>query len=278
MTQIRLGLPHDPPEHLTSIGDWQPTDWGWRVAADVSETDAHDLLAEARINGWASSKPNKYLANDWPQLIVMDVDSTLIDAEVIDLLAAAAGTQRQVASITAQAMHGELDFEESLQRRVATLAGLPESVLSDVSDAIDITPGSKELVDFAKGKNIRVGVISGGFIEVIGPLAHGLGIDYVSANRLEVADGHLTGRTIGRIVDRAMKAELLIDYASQCGADLDRVVAIGDGANDLDMLAAAGMGTAFCAKPITAAASDSCIGFRRLDAALALFGPLPKKT
>ncbi len=278
MPQIRLGLPHDPPEHLASIGVWQPTDWGWRCAADVTDTEAHDLLAEARIHGWAAATPNEYLTSDWPQLIVLDVDSTLINAEVIDMLAAAAGTQHQVASITARAMRGELDFAESLAHRVATLAGLPETVLSDVSDAIELTPGTRELVEFAKHKGVRVGVISGGFIEVIGPLAYELGIDYVSANRLEVVDGHLTGKTIGRIVDRAMKAELLIDYASQCDANLDRVVAVGDGANDLDMLAAAGMGIAFCAKPITAAASDSCIGFRRLDAALALFGPLPKKT
>ncbi|WP_307858242.1 phosphoserine phosphatase SerB [Cellulomonas fulva] len=202
-------------------------------------------------------------------LLVMDVDSTLITGEVIEMLADHAGSRALVTEITERAMRGELDFAASLHERVATLAGLPTSVLDEVLAAIELSPGARELVAAVQERGWAVGLVSGGFVELVGPLAASLGITLFRANALEVADGRLTGRVTGPVVDRAAKAVALRDYAGAVGVDVARAVAIGDGANDLDMLTAAGFGIAFNAKPVVAAQADAVLG-SRLDEALAL--------
>jgi phosphoserine phosphatase len=199
----------------------------------------------------------------------MDVDSTLITAEVIELLAARAGSEQLVAAITERAMRGELDFAASLHERVATLAGLPTSVFADVLAELRLTPGARELVAEVQGRGWSVGLVSGGFIEVVGPLAEPLGITLLRANTLEVVDDRLTGRVSGAVVDRAAKAVALREYAASAGVALEDTVAIGDGANDLDMLAAAGFGIAFNAKPVVAEQADAVVN-DRLDAVLEL--------
>ncbi|MBT0995288.1 phosphoserine phosphatase SerB [Cellulomonas sp. DKR-3] len=199
----------------------------------------------------------------------MDVDSTLITGEVIEMLADHAGSRALVTEITERAMRGELDFAASLHERVATLAGLPTSVLDEVLAAIELSPGARELVAAVQERGWAVGLVSGGFVELVGPLAASLGITLFRANALEVADGRLTGRVTGPVVDRAAKAVALRDYAGAVGVDVARAVAIGDGANDLDMLTAAGFGIAFNAKPVVAAQADAVLG-SRLDEALAL--------
>lgn len=198
----------------------------------------------------------------------MDVDSTLTTSEAIDLLAEVAGVGEQVAAITERAMRGELDFAASLAERVATLEGLPVSVLDEVRERIEFQPGAAELVEAIRSTGGRVGVVSGGFIEIVAPKVAELGIDYATANTLEVADGKLTGRTTGEVIDRAAKARHLLRYCELAGTEPDLCVAIGDGANDLDMLGLAGLGIAYCAKPVTAEQADATISFPRLDAAL----------
>ena len=206
---------------------------------------------------------------DTRRLVVMDVDSTLITGEVVEMLAARAGALERVAAITERAMRGEIDFARSLHERVATLAGLPVSVFDDVLAEAELTPGARELVAELRARDWPVGLVSGGFLEVVAPLADSLGIDLVHANRLEVRDGVLTGRVDGPVVDRAAKATTLADYARRTGVPMARTIAIGDGANDLDMLAAAGTGIAFNAKPVLAASADAVVR-DRLDAVLEL--------
>lgn len=184
-----------------------------------------------------------------PGLVVTDIDSTLISQEVIEELAQAAGTRAQVAAITARAMNGELDFAQSLRERVATLAGVDRSVFFEVLASITPTRGAKELIDAVHRVGGRFGVISGGFEEVVAPLAASLGVDYYAANRLEVRDGMLTGRVLGRIVTAQVKVECLRSWSASLGIPMERTVAIGDGANDVPMMREAGLGIAFCAKP-----------------------------
>ena len=182
--------------------------------------------------------------------MVFDVDSTLIKDEVIELLAEVAGKREQVAEVTERAMRGELDFAQSLRERVAVLEGLPESVFSDVYARIQPTDGVQELIDAIHAAGGLVGAVSGGFTQVLTPLAARLGLDFARANDLEVVDGKLTGQVTGRIVDRTVKAESLIEWAAAAGVSMENTVAVGDGANDLDMLAEAALGVAFNAKPI----------------------------
>ena len=206
------------------------------------------------------------------RLIVFDVDSTLIQGEVIEMLAARVGAEAAVAEVTEAAMRGELDFAESLNRRVATLAGLPASVLEDVGEQIELTPGARTTLRTLRRLGYHCGIVSGGFRQVIAPLAHELMMDFVAANELEIVDGKLTGRVIGPIIDRAGKAKALRDFAQQAGVPMEQTVAVGDGANDIDMLAAAGLGVAFNAKPALREVADASLSHPYLDTVLFLLG------
>ena len=206
------------------------------------------------------------------KLIVMDVDSTLIQQEVIELLAAKVGVADQVVAITAAAMAGELDFAHSLRARVALLEGAPENILAEVRNEIKLTPGARTLVKTLQKLGHEVAVVSGGFTTVIEPLLVELGIVNYRANTLEIAGGKLTGKVIEPIIDRAGKAQALRDFAEKVGVSLEQTIAIGDGANDLDMIAAAGLGIAFNAKPAVKAAADSSLSAPYLDSVLYLLG------
>lgn len=206
------------------------------------------------------------------RLIVFDVDSTLVQGEVIEMLAAHAGAQGKVAAITEAAMRGELDFAESLERRVATLAGLPAAVLDEVAGQLELMPGARTTLRTLQRLGFRCGVVSGGFRRVIEPLAEELKLDFVAANDLEIVDGVLTGRVAGAIVDRAGKATALRAFAGQYDVPLDQTVAVGDGANDIDMLATAGMGIAFNAKPALREVADASLSHPYLDTVLFLLG------
>lgn len=205
-------------------------------------------------------------------LVVLDVDSTLIENEVIELLAEFAGTRAEVAAITESAMRGEIDFSESLIQRVQTLKGLPISVFEDVSRSITVTKGAQQLIDTVHEHDGIVGVVSGGFHEVLDPLAESLNIDAWKANRLDVVNGFLTGHVIGEIVDAQAKKDTLELWATQYQIDLNHTVAIGDGANDLLMMERAGVGIAFCAKPIVQNQADVVINIRDLSEALKIIG------
>lgn len=206
------------------------------------------------------------------KLVVMDVDSTLIQQEVIELLGAKAGRGEEIKEITDRAMRGELDFEASLRARVALLEGLPASVIDEVRSEILLTPGARTLVSTLLKLGHSVGVVSGGFTAVIEPILKDLGISHYRANTLEIVDGKLTGKVLGAVVDRSAKATALRDFAEIEGVALDQTIAIGDGANDLDMIAAAGLGIAFNAKPAVKAAADSALTAPYLDSVLYLLG------
>jgi phosphoserine phosphatase len=206
------------------------------------------------------------------RLVVMDVDSTLIQGEVIEMLAAEAGCLAEVAAITESAMRGELDFAASLRARVALLAGLPESSLEDVRARVLLSPGARTLVRTLKRLGFEVALVSGGFSQVIDGLVAELGIDHSAANTLEIRDGRLTGAVLGEIVDRRGKADALERFAAAAGVPMSQTVAIGDGANDLDMLARAGLGIAFNAKPLVREAADASVNVPYLDTVLYLLG------
>lgn len=183
-------------------------------------------------------------------LLVMDVDSTLIMEEGIDLLGEEAGVGAQVAAITERAMRGELDFEAALRERVALLKGLPEDIFTRIAEKIYFTPGAEDLVKELHKRGYKVGLVSGGFHEIVDRLAEQLGIDYVKANRLEIQQGFLTGQVLGEIVTKDTKLSMLKAWAVENKLDLNQTIAMGDGANDLPMIQAAGIGIAFMAKPI----------------------------
>lgn len=218
------------------------------------------------------------LPGDGPVAVVLDVDSTLIQDEVIELIADHAGTREEVTAVTEAAMRGELDFTDSLHARVATFAGLPTEVLERVGATVRLTPGARTLVTTLVEAGHVVGVISGGFIEVVGPLAEELGIGAARANALEVVDGHLTGAVLGTVVDALAKSDFLTRLAASTGIEMDRTVAVGDGANDLEMMATAQLGVAFCAKPTVREQADVAIEERDLRRVLDLLGiePVPQ--
>jgi phosphoserine phosphatase len=206
------------------------------------------------------------------RLVQFDVDSTFIQQEAIELLASKAGVLDEVSTITESAMRGELDFEQSLRARVGLLAGLPESVLTMVQAEILLTDGAQDLVETLHSKGHSVALVSGGFLDIIDPLIKSLSIKYFKANKLEVVDGVLTGKLVGPVIDRAAKAAALREFAIASGVEIENTVAIGDGANDLDMMAAAGLSIAFNAKPIVVEAADLVISEPSLKSVATLIG------
>lgn len=244
-----------------------------RDAADAFTTvDARSAADPLPATGAFTAVVPQLLREAPRKLLVLDVDSTLIQQEVIELLAAHAGVETEVAAVTEAAMRGELDFTASLHARVATLAGLPATVIDDVRTAIRLSPGAAQLVrSFAAGGH-AVGVVSGGFSQILDPLAEEMALDYAQANLLEIDAGKLTGKVLGAVTDRAAKAEALRRWASQSDVPLQHTIAIGDGANDLDMLAASGFGIAFNAKPAVREAADAQINIPTLAVAADLAG------
>ncbi|MCO7227420.1 phosphoserine phosphatase SerB [Pleionea sp. CnH1-48] len=219
--------------------------------------EGEDAAFNSSLSTWLSELPINYCvqtmtarkASHKPALMLFDMDSTLIQMECIDELARRHGLFEQVASITESAMRGELDFEQSLRKRVALLKGLPVSAIDELADALPLTKGLKELVKIAKQNNIYLAIVSGGFVPFVERLKQDLAFDFARANQLEARDGVLTGGLIGTIVDAEKKRETLLELCHTLGIDIERGWAIGDGANDLKMMSAAGLGIAFDAKP-----------------------------
>jgi phosphoserine phosphatase len=230
------------------------------------------LAAEAARQGLDIAVQPANLLRRGMRLIVMDVDSTLIQGEVIEMLAAHAGFESQVAAITEAAMRGELDFEASLRQRVALLEGVDASAIDEVYDAILLAPGARTMVRTLRRLGYRFAIVSGGFSQITDRLAADLGIHFARANELEIVDGKLTGRILGEVVDRAGKAAALRQFAAEVGVPEASVIAIGDGANDLDMLSAAGLGIAYNAKPLVRDAADTSVNVPYLDAIMYLLG------
>ncbi|MBX3311410.1 MAG: phosphoserine phosphatase SerB [Microbacteriaceae bacterium] len=210
--------------------------------------------------------------NNKPFLVVMDVDSTLINEEVIELLADLAGMRTEIASITEKAMQGEIEFTESLKMRVSLLKGLAPECHSRVLSQISLTQGAEKLVNAVKNAGGYLGLVSGGFIEVIKPLIKGLDIDFCAANQLEISEGFLTGKTTGEVIDRAGKAKALKNWANQLKIPISQTIAIGDGANDIEMFAAAGLSIAFNAKPLARKAAHLVIDNRDLSQIISVLG------
>ncbi len=206
-------------------------------------------------------------------LVIFDVDSTLIEDEVIELLAEAAGKRAEVADVTERAMRGDLDFAESLRERVSTLAGLPASVIDETYSRINITRGAQALIEHIHTKGGKVAAVSGGFSQLLAPLAAKLDLDFWKANDLEIVDGLLTGKVSGAIVDREAKADALQTWATELGLGLDKTIAVGDGANDLGMMNIAGLSVAFNAKPKVRDAAQLVISSKNLEE---LIAALPK--
>ena len=231
-----------------------------------------DLAAVAFEQGVDVAVQENGILRHAQRLVVMDVDSTLIQGEVIEMIAAHAGFEDEVAAITEAAMRGELDFSESLLARVALLEGVEESALDAVYDSLTYAPGARTMIRTLKRLGYRFALVSGGFTRIIEKIAAELDIDYFAANELEVVDGKLTGKILGDIVDRAGKAEALRHFADQARISVKNTVAIGDGANDLDMLAAAGLGIAFNAKPLVRDQARTSVNVPYLDAIVFLLG------
>jgi phosphoserine phosphatase len=259
---------------IRGVSDYPVTGLELRVsvppgAAGRLQTALSQVAAQQRVD---VAFQDASLSRRTKRLIVFDVDSTLIQGEVIEMLAARAGAGDAVAAITEAAMRGELDFAESLHHRVATLAGLPAGVIDEVAQQIELTPGARTTLRTLRRLGFKCGVVSGGFRQVIAPLADELKLDFVAANELEVVDGELTGRVIGPVVDRSGKADALREFADRASVPLEQTVAVGDGANDIDMLATAGLGVAFNAKPALREVADASLSYPYLDTVLFLLG------
>ena len=223
-------------------------------------------LAAAGIDGVDTALVPAALRSAPRKFLIMDVDSTLIQQEVIELLAAYAGKREEVTAVTEAAMRGELDFAQSLHARVAVLAGLPADVVESVRAEVRLTEGAAELVAAFQAAGHAVAVVSGGFNQILRPIAEDLGLHYWIANELEIVDGALTGKVLGDVIDRAAKEKYLREWAAAEGVPMEHTIAVGDGANDLDMLGAAGIGIAFNAKPAVRAAADAAVNLPYLDA------------
>ncbi|MGQ0575978.1 MAG: phosphoserine phosphatase SerB [Pseudonocardia sp.] len=264
---------------IRRLADYPVTGLELLVSQDPTDTTVYPpgalrarALEVAQTAGVDVAVERAGLARRSKRLIVFDVDSTLIQGEVIEMLAARAGAEADVRAVTEAAMAGELDFAESLRRRVAVLAGLPASVLGEVAGELTLMPGARTTIRTLKRLGFRCGIVSGGFTSVISGLAAELGMDFVAANELEVVDGLLTGRVVGEIVDRAGKAVALERFAAEFDVPISQTVAVGDGANDIDMLAAAGLGIAFNAKPALREVADTAITHPYLDVVLFVLG------
>ena len=246
------------------------------IELDVSGADPRalrvDLAREATQQGVDVAVQRGGLHRRAMRLVVMDVDSTLLAGEVIDLLAARAGCADQMAKITEATMRGELDFTASVRERVGMLAGLDAGALDDVRGKLRLAPGARTLIRTLHRLGYRCGIVSGGFTQITDPLAAELGIDYMAANTLEISGGKLTGQLAGPVIDRAGKADALRRFAAQAGVPVSQAVAVGDGANDLDMIAAAGLGIAFNARAVVRDAADASVSVPYLDAVLYLLG------
>ncbi|BBX03483.1 phosphoserine phosphatase SerB [Mycolicibacterium moriokaense] len=262
-------------DFIRGVSDYPVTGLELRVSVPEDGTYGQLQAALARVaveEGIDIALEDYSLSRRAKRLIVFDVDSTLIQGEVIEMLADRVGAHAAVAEITEAAMRGELDFAESLNRRVATLAGLPANVLEEVGEQIELTPGARTTLRTLRRLGFYCGIVSGGFRQVIEPLAHELEMDFVAANELEIVDGKLTGRVVGQIVDRPGKAKALRDFANQAGVPMEQTVAVGDGANDIDMLSAAGLGVAFNAKPALREVADASLSHPYLDTVLFILG------
>lgn len=232
----------------------------------------HVLMQAAEETGVDVAVERAGLRRRAKRLVVLDVDSTLIRDEAIDVLAVRAGVSEQVSAITERAMSGRLDFAESLRERVGLLAGLAESEVQAVRDELRLTPGARTFVRTLHRLGYHVGVVSGGFTVFTDRFVEELGLDFAAANTLEIVDGRVTGQVLGPIVDRAGKAEALERFATQFGVPLSQTVAVGDGANDIDMLETAGLGIAFNAKASLRAAADTSLNLPFLDTVLFVLG------
>lgn len=262
-------------DFIRGVSDYPVTGLELRVSvpAGAAYGQLQSALTKVAVDEHVDIALEDYsLARRAKRLIVFDVDSTLIQGEVIEMLAAHAGAESAVAEVTEAAMRGELDFAESLHRRVATLAGLPAGVLDEVAEKVELTPGARTTIRTLRRLGYHCGVVSGGFRQVIEPLAHELMLDFVAANELEIVDGRLTGRVVGPVVDRPGKAKALRDFAQQAGVPMEQTVAVGDGANDIDMLSAAGLGVAFNAKPALREVADASLSHPYLDTVLFVLG------
>ncbi|RBY89294.1 phosphoserine phosphatase SerB [Blastococcus sp. TF02A-30] len=257
---------------IRRLSDYPVTSFELTVSGAEATALRTELGAVAAATGADIAVEQVGLARRSKRLIVLDVDSTLVRGEVIDELAARAGRAAEVARITAAAMNGELDFAESLRKRVAVLAGLPVEVLDEVREHLVLTPGARTLIRTLQRLGFRCGIVSGGFTQITDPLAETLGLDFAAANTLEVVDGRLTGGLVGEIVDRPGKARALARFAEQYGIPLEQTVAVGDGANDLDMLNTAGLGIAFNAKPFVREQAHTALNQPYLDAVLQVLG------
>ncbi len=259
-------------ERVTRLSSWPAQSFELVVSGGDTARLRKELAAEAVLQHVDVAVERASIYRRAKRLVVMDVDSTLVQGEVIEMLAAEAGCLEEVALVTRAAMAGELDFEASLRARVALLEGLPVEAVDRVRAAVRLTPGARTLVRTLRRLGWTVGIVSGGFTAVTDDLRAELGLDHAEANVLDVVDGRLTGRVLGPVVDRAAKADALRRFAAAEGLLLEQTVAIGDGANDLDMLEAAGLGIAFNAKPVVRDAADTALSVPFLDAVLFLLG------
>jgi phosphoserine phosphatase len=262
---------------IRSVADYPVTGLELYVSVDQdtpqADTALRSELADAAVEAGVDIAVERAgITRRAKRLVVFDVDSTLIQGEVIEMLGAHAGVEPEIREITEAAMRGELNFTESLERRVALLAGLPATVIDEVAATIELTPGARTTIRTLKRMGFKTGVVSGGFTQVIGGLVEELGLDFAAANELEIVDGKLTGRVVGDVVDRAGKAKVLRRVAGEYDIPLEQCVAVGDGANDIDMLSAAGMGVAFNAKPALREVADTALSHPYLDAVLFVLG------